>query len=477
VSRSLEGAGPTGKSAYNPPVSSPVFNGVVDRIRVMVCSIAVLTFAVGLLVFGVVTEHGGRTRFGPTVGADYATFYVAGQALNHHPTQLYDESAQSAAYHRTLPDAPPGNALPYFYPPAVAALFRPLAALPFTSSYLTWLAFSGAMYLVALWLIVGLSPARLHADRWILLLALAAFEPIVIDGWIGGQLSSLGLLLCAAALRLMRDEHWFAAGVALGLCSYKPTLLLFALPVLIIGGRYRVVTGMVAGGGAVVVASLGAAGIGGMRQWVHALGRAASYHSTTGALMFPRWKFVDLSSSLELAGLPRAVAFAALAVAVAAVLALGWRAWRHEPSSAAWEHLAVALALAVPFNGYLALYDVAFVVPALVLAVARIGDRRSPGWWETGLVVAVWALPWFSQPVARATHVQVYTLVLGALGVSLLRRRPSPDDKDVGAADVGAADVGAADVGAQDVGATELSLTRTVQRLSLPDPDGASGPG
>src|SRR4029079_17582921 len=70
-----------------------LFTGALDRSRVVVCLGAVLVFAVVLLAVGIATEDQGKTKFGPTLGADFVEFYVAGDALNHDSSSLYDESA------------------------------------------------------------------------------------------------------------------------------------------------------------------------------------------------------------------------------------------------------------------------------------------------------------------------------------------------------------------------------------------------
>src|SRR5437763_12599852 len=91
-------------------------------------------------------------------------------------------------------------------------------------------------------------PSLPSADRSLILLLALAFEPFIMECWLGGQLSAFGFFCVALALRLDLAGRPFRSGLVLGLCFYKPTLLVLLLPMLVVGRRFRTLAGMAATG-------------------------------------------------------------------------------------------------------------------------------------------------------------------------------------------------------------------------------------
>src|SRR5207248_8813631 len=120
--------------------------------------------------------------------------------------------------------------LPYLHPPFVAFAFRPLAQLPYAWSFAVWLLLFGALYLAALVLTLKTLRSLPSADRSLILLLALSFEPFIMECWMRGQLSAFGFLCIALAYFWQERGRPTAAGVALGFCLYKPTLLVLLFP-------------------------------------------------------------------------------------------------------------------------------------------------------------------------------------------------------------------------------------------------------
>lgn len=358
---------------------------IVNDRRLRFVGIAVVAVCVVWLTIALVTARGGRTIFGPILGGDFATFYVAGQTP---AAELYDGTVHDRRVHELVPALEQETALPFAYPPFIAALFRPFAWLSYRSAYLTWLLVTGVLYVGGvIWL------AR-QWPGWVGWLAVA-FEPFIVECWIGGQLSVLGF---AAAVLAFSCRQPFPAGLALGLWWYKPTLLLLALPVFLVARQWRMLMGIIVTGILLAVVSWLAVGTAGCLAYGQVL--HDYWHATTATpMVFRVWKFIDLRSFLcQWWSGPIRVEWLAIAVlALACVL----RDWRRSD----W---AILLTGTLIINLYVGIYDAVLVVPALLL----MGEATSK--W---LLALVWLAPW-------VVGIQVVTPVLATLLIyQLVQRR------------------------------------------------------
>ncbi len=345
---------------------------------------------------------------------DFPAFYDAGRNLNELPRgSLYDAGAQQRLYRETAPNAPEGSALPFVYPPWFAALFAPLARLPYVAAYLVWLAFSLALFaagFVYLWRSLGLWP---EWERAALAVA-AAFGPFHVYTLLAGQTAAFGFFWLALAVGLERKGRLVLSGAALGFLTYKPPLLLFFLPLLLLSGRWKQLKGWCAAAAGLAALSLAVVGIRGAFAYAEALRSYAALKSS--GVSFPLFKFVDAQSALQLVGVPHArVVVAALALAALPFAAAAWR--RH--SATAWPF---AVALTLLLSGYTPIYDTTLVVVAALVALsARGADRR---------LLAAFALLFASgfaaQVLAGALRLPLMTAALAAFAVSVYTERPRP---------------------------------------------------
>jgi hypothetical protein len=406
--------------------SGPAGGEWPGRARVRFICLAVLALSLLLLGVSFATFDGSRTAFGPALGADFAGFYAAGTLLREYPPErLYDFELQDRLYHRTLPDAPPEERLPYVYPPFFTLPFRALAALPYPWAYAAWLTFSVGLTLAGLGLLRARLPDVPRANWSIAVLLALSFEPLVMECWLGGQTSPFGFFVFALALYWDDRGRPALAGLALALALYKPPLLLLVLPLLVVARRWRVVAGFAAGGLGLAGASLLAVGEGGCLAYFRLLTGFArlSMGNDPG---FPRWKYVDLASFVRLlfgelspaAWLP---ILAAVAIGLLFLARLWWRYRRLGPDGRklAW---AAALTATLVLNVYVGVYDTLLVVPAVLLTFDAVRD--TVGGVPPGLrvfLVLLYVVPWVSQHLAMAIGFQPYTLALAALGAYQVR--------------------------------------------------------
>jgi hypothetical protein len=406
----------------------------LERDKVRFVGLAVLAFAALLSAASFVTFDGHGTVFGPPLGADFAGFYAAGALLNEYPPgRLYDSDLHDQVYHRVLPGTPPGEKLPYVYPPFFSLLFRPLALLPYPWAYAVWLACSVGLSLAALALMRRGLEAIPHGEWPTVLILALSFEPLVLECWLGGQTSAFGLFALALALHHERLGRPGRTGLALALCLYKPTLLVLILPMLAVARRWRVLSGFALGALGLAGASLLAVGWEGCLAYLRLL-TGFSRLSLGGQPGFPAWKFVDMSSFFKmLLGGPSPLVWLLLLAVAATALPFLARAWwgfdlgGDEHRKLVW---ACTLTGTLVLNLYVGVYDTAVVVLGVLLtadvlceAARGIAGALTPA--MKCLLLLLYVVPWVSQHVARAAGFQPYTLVLAALGAYqfLLARR------------------------------------------------------
>ena len=164
-------------------------------------------------------------RSGTPLGADYAMFYVAGQVvLDGDADHLYDQAEHQRRLHELFPGVDPAFCLPFRYPPFVALLMAPLAALPYPASFCAFLAISLIAWGAALAILARHLQSLRGAWRRPVLWAILGW-PVAWETLLGGQAALIGLAILCAGVALLRRERFFLAGVVLALAAYKPNLL------------------------------------------------------------------------------------------------------------------------------------------------------------------------------------------------------------------------------------------------------------
>ncbi len=155
---------------------------------------------------------------GQAIGTDYVQFYAAGKTLLHgESAHLYDMEFQSQLEQAIIgPELASYHA--FINPPFFAALFAPLAALPYGISFAVWSLLSLLMLWGSVYLLNQKRPLRpfLWSLTWFPAFATISF----------GQNALLSLFLLTSVYVLWQRERRFLAGLVLGLLMYKPQLTL-----------------------------------------------------------------------------------------------------------------------------------------------------------------------------------------------------------------------------------------------------------
>lgn len=376
---------------------------MIRRTDVIFVCVIVFLAVMGLLVFAI--SHPG---FRHLVGGDFPQFPAAAKILRSgHPGHLYDFNAQREAQREILGRAEKGD-LTFVYPPFVAALFAPFAQLPFLAAYSVWVCISIALY------IRGVTLLSAPDARSITLALALAFGPFAYDTIIGGQLSALAFVSLAAAIWFERTGRPVLSGLAVAGCLYKPSLLIWVGPMMLVTGRWRALAGFSGGAAAAAALSLILVGVDGCRAFVDALQKWSTYLAGTGALKMRSMRYADLTAFHRLTngGVWESVALAAVAIGLVAGMLF---VWRRGVTEAVW---AITLTTTLAVNVYTPIYDCLLLVIAAILVI----PVRSPGIAGRSLVFALMAGGWASQWLTPFGWGQPLTIVIVAFAAYQIAR-------------------------------------------------------
>ncbi len=175
------------------------------------------------------------------IGIDFHTYEAAAQVgLQQGWAHVYDQAAVAVAQNRL---APAGWTQPFLSPPTVAWLAAALVPFPYAVAYAIWAVVGLAAFAVAL----AWSAESRGLMRWIGVgAALAPWW--VLHAVNLGQVVPLVAAGVVVAWRLLRDDHDFAAGLALAVILLKPNTAVLVPIVLLVAGRYRAFAAWVAAG-------------------------------------------------------------------------------------------------------------------------------------------------------------------------------------------------------------------------------------
>ena len=388
--------------------------------------ILVLTVYLSVLAISFITNVRGRTIFGPYLGADFGAFYIAGRIFNTHPPdRIYDPALHNRLYQEQFPDAPAENGLPYVNAPFFILPFTVLARLPYSWAYFVWLAVSLGLYLAAFFLLWR-TAKEMPSNVWLMALLLSlSFMPFLVECLAGGQTSAVGFFCLTLAIICERRGHYLLSGLVLSLCSYKPTLLVLILPMMAITRRYLTVLGFVAGCGLLAFVSVLVVGWQGCLGYIDNL-LYFTNASTSSVSGLRSWKYVDINSFFrplleDVPYLRWALTGLVLLIALPFLIRLWWNAdgRRRNDNNLVW---ALTLAWTLVLNVYLGIYDTTLVVLSVLLMTAVFYGRRDSDQWLLSpaykfILLLLYLVPWLTQPIARFSGVQVYTLVLAVFGI------------------------------------------------------------
>jgi len=337
--------------------------------RIERAALAVLVAFVVAFIVTVATGSGSSTAAG-RIGGDYPAFYGAGRiVLEGDASHLYEPARQEQAQHDLFGGEHSGF-LYFAYPPPVAALYAPFAALPYRLSYaLHTLLMAGALVL-ALRVLRPIVP-MLGRRFWLSSALAISFFPI-FRAIGGGQNTALTVLLLALAWRAAHEQRHVWCGVAIGLLLFKPQLALLFLLLLLVTKRWRSLAAAAGVTAATFVAGAAVAGWDWPATWLS----RAQWFSALDARVNARNAISFLGAAHAAFGEHALWATAIAALLSAATVLVVIRVWR----SAAPDDLAAPFALAAA-GSVLAVPHVMFYDAGLLLltgiGVLAVDDRRA----------------------------------------------------------------------------------------------------
>lgn len=352
-----------------------------SRGRLRMYSRAAMFAVLVAFVISVAGGSGGDAASG-RLGGDFPAFYAAGSIVAAGEwSSLYDPDHQLLTQQALFADSQE-SFLYFAYPPHVAALYRPLAALDYRLAYTVHTVVMAGLLVAALALlrpIIGV----LQRHMELAVIAALLFYPM-LRAVTGGQNTALTVLLIAGAWRGLHDDNDVAAGLALGLLLYKPQFAIPLLGLLLLTRRWRAVgagaaTGLALWG--IGVAAMGPTWLG--SWWSDVSGFVARDADVNG---FNAVSFLGFAEGLFGAGSSLALALAVPLMVFTAVALAGL--WARLISTDLNTCMAAAVVGVVLMSPHAMFYDVGVLVLAGVVAADRLGRRAMLP------IVAVWALAW-----------------------------------------------------------------------------------
>jgi alpha-1,2-mannosyltransferase len=367
------------------------------------------------VVYVVFTLSGGPT-IGPLLNVlfpDFLVFHAAARAWFEGELALvYNIDAftlyQNALYTDRFPTTV--HFRPFFYPPVWLLMLLPLGLLAVGKAYGVFMAATAGVA-TALegrrdwwgWLAVMTSPAAV----WVML---------------GGQNTFLSVALLYGGLRLL-DRSPAAAGVLLGLLSYKPQIWVLVPLALLAAREWRALAWAI---GTVVLLSLISLVVFGPGFWL-AFFEAAREAGSARVVneMFERifMHMTTLLAAARMLGLPPAMAGAIQIAGAAIACAAVWFAFRRQgPSDARTAVLVTATFLVSP---YTLNYDLLLLMPA---AVALFRRGAAAGFYplERLVYLALWLIPTLGMVLNRLDLpvMPLIVLLFGAIAWARLWSAP-----------------------------------------------------
>jgi alpha-1,2-mannosyltransferase len=374
----------------------------LDRRRLRDYATMLIVAYVALAVWSLM-GHGIDDPRGRPVGTDFLSFWSVSAALHSGQVHAVYAPAELAALEHGLSGSDEFYA--WAYPPLALLLVYPLAFLPYLWSLGAWLALGLGAYLSALWRIL---------PRPLALWAGLAFPAVFVN--LGhGQNGLLSTALLGWALLLLPKRE-IAAGVLLGLLTFKPQLGLMIPVALVAGGHWRALLAAALTALAATALSLG---VFGTALWPDFLASLPFARAMLEQELVPYYKMQSIFAASRLLGAPLMLAYALQGVTALAALWITFSTWRrpHDPELKS-AVLVTTGALAAPF-----ILDYDLVLLALPMAwLGGRGLRSGFLPWEKITIALLCVVPLTARMIAYGTDLALAPLAEMALLALLLTR-------------------------------------------------------
>jgi len=369
----------------------------------------------------IVATPGLRDRNGNLKGTDFSHLYTLGSVgLEHRTADLYNADAQAEITARRIPAAAGIRYIP-MYPPQISIFFAPLAALPYGTALVIWLAISALVYGLCCYALWRACPG-LRNEGWTVLLLAIAF-PGFFHLIVWGQTSAIALACFTVAFFFLREERPFLAGLALGCLIFKPQLGIAAAFVFAYTRAWRVIAGGMLSAAAQLAVPVIYYGADSLRAWIHTM--SSVVYSVP--VLEPRpYQTHNLRIFWTMLIPGHALPFALYILSAAVILGMTAAVWSRRPVlplALRYSSLLVASVLVAP---HLIAYDLVILAPVFLLlsdwiiaqgaVTQRImaQGRDSISSMKIALYVGFLA-PLTGGPITRWTHLQVSVVMMSVL--------------------------------------------------------------
>ncbi len=357
---------------------NPGSTALLLRLAVVFCTVVGLYDALTIILY-----LSGGPFIGPQRGIlfpDFIVFHAASRAfLEGKLAVIYSLPAFSDFENLSYPEyfKQPVDFRPFMYPPPWLLLTIPLAWLSVVTGYSLFMAATAAF-------------ATIMAGRrnfWIWMAALTS--PAALWTMIAGQNAFLNMALFYGGMRLI-DRSPTAAGLLLGVLSYKPQLWILIPVALVAARRWQTLWWAI---GTAAVMALASLFVFGPSFWIQFLemARESSMPPFTDLMFRHVSHFMTTTLvSGRILGLSTPVATVAhLAGALAATIVV-WRAFSRYPLGD--ESTAILAAGTLLVSPYLINYDLLLIMPAALMVFRRrVLANLYPG--ELFFYAGLWLIP------------------------------------------------------------------------------------
>jgi len=371
------------------------------RPAAVACAVAA---AVGMLLTAI-------TLSAVTKGTDFFYYFCFSRLVAlGHGAQIYDSRVLGAFQrHLASPIRVPGGFIPNVYPPFFAVALAPLADLPYSISFISWLLLN--CIALGLSLLYLERYARLGRRGVILFRAAAlASLPVVVASLLG-QVSFLMLGLLCISMHALRTDRDRIAGVALGLTLIKPQYAVAFLLVLVIQRRYHSLAAFVATAAVLFVGPIFVLGWSIDTSYIQTLAHAASWGSSVGGF--------TPSANRSLVGFTRLLFPAPIAAPLSIVLdliALGVMGMAAVKSRSIELPFGIAVVVTLLVGQHVLIHDLTLLlIPAAI--AWRFRAMAPNGTLILGVILYLAIYVGFSTSITW--HIQVPTIAMAVLGVWL----------------------------------------------------------
>ncbi len=362
---------------------------ILDKERLNTYPKIILFLYVVIYGYLIATGSGYADSMGKPIGSDFTAFWATSfMVLSGEPAQAYNDETIYAA-EKSITGIEYNNPVPY--PPIWFLIVAPLALFPYIPSLILWLmlTFSGFLYVTH-----RFSPHVLTI--WLTLSFPGTFQN-VIHGHNGFVVTFiLGLVL------LIIEKHPFAAGLVLGLLSFKPHLIMI-VPIFLIAGRaWRTVAGL---GISVMMLILASTVLFGIDTWLRFFEKIPfmMYLLKNGFLQMHQ--VVSTLGALLLMGIPYDTAVWIHLLFSLVGIGLTTAAWyKNEPRYIKHSLLVFTILLVTPYANS---YDLTLLALPLCWFGWEAYRRAEISTIASLLLIAAWLLPLFTVIFAAQMRIQL----------------------------------------------------------------------